>query len=141
TGALVLVDSFDLFKEGKGNAERFARRDKGGYVLREAGPPVTESGIKELAPDPFIRADSFGDLFYIGPARLTDGRDGVNVRDFQSQERVRRVLNELGAIDVGDHDRGEEGLVNLFHECEGPVTLRPDHDSIRLQQIIDRVSL
>src|SRR5262249_45164043 len=45
------------------------------------------------------------------------------------------MLDELGAVDVGDQDRRHKRLVNLLHEGNGAFALGSDHDAMRLHQV------
>src|SRR6266404_3372956 len=47
------------------------------------------------------------------------------------------MLNQLGAIDVGDQNGSHEWLVNFFHHVDGVFALRSDDDPIGLHQIAD----
>src|SRR5207247_7609189 len=73
-------------------------------VLRQAEAAEPEPGIEELRPDTRVHAHRAGDLLDVRPKLLAQVRDGVRVRDLQGQERVGRVLDQLGAIDGGDNE-------------------------------------
>src|SRR5438067_1370768 len=57
-----------------------------------------------------------------------------------TEERIRRVLDQFRAVDVGHKDRRHERLVDLFHEIDGVFALRADHDAVGLHQVGHRAA-
>jgi hypothetical protein len=47
------------------------------------------------------------------------------------------VFHQLGTIDVGDHNRSQEGLVDSFHDCQRPSATATDHNAVGLHQVSD----
>src|SRR5439155_17823822 len=68
-----------------------------GYdVLREARTAPPDPGAEEMRADPVIQADPLGDLVDVAPEFLSDSRDLVDERHPYGQERIGRVLDQLG---------------------------------------------
>ena len=56
---LGVIDMFHFLQQGEGNAQRAADVDEGFDVLREAGAPVAQSRVEEVAGDSLVHADAF----------------------------------------------------------------------------------
>jgi hypothetical protein len=42
------------------------------------------------------------------------------------------MFDELGAVYIGNEDRRHEWFVQLFHQVDGVLALRSNHDAIRM---------
>jgi hypothetical protein len=76
-------------------------------------------------------------LMTSAPAGFADLREGVGVADLEGEEAVGGVLDELGAVDVGDEHGRDEGLIHFLHEGEGAVAVAADDDAIGLHEVLD----
>src|SRR5205823_1970268 len=101
-------------------------------VFWRTGAAVDVAGIEKLPANAPVHSDSVCDFFNIGAARVANRGDGVDVGNFQSEKRIRRVLNELGAVNSGYEHGRHERLVNLFHQIDSVLTLRANHDAVRM---------
>src|SRR4030095_14223101 len=106
------VNALDFFEEMEGRAELAGDGDEGFDVLWEAGAAVAESSVEKVAADAFVGADAVGDHLNVSAGGFADSADRVDVADLEGEEAVGSVLDELGGIDVGNEDRGLEGLVD-----------------------------
>ena len=138
--ALCPVDPLDLFEQGERHAEILADGDECGDVLGKTRAAVADSGVEEVASDPAVHADPVGDLLDIRAAGLADLGDGVDVGNFQGEERIGCVLDELGRVDVGHQHGGHERLVDLLHEGDRALAVAADDDPVRLHEVGDRAS-
>ena len=77
-----------------------------------------------------IHSNSISDFFNIGSAGLANRRDRVDIRNFQGQKRIRAMLDELGAVDIGDENRRHKRLVNFLHEVDRMFALGSYHDAV-----------
>ncbi len=127
---LVGVDLLDFLQQREFVAEFARDADEGGDVLREARAAVADAGVEEGAADALVRAHAVGDALDVGAGGLADGGDGVDVGNLEGEEAVRGVLDQLGRVEVGDHDRRVEGLVDfassgaMARSEETPTTMR-----------------
>ena len=67
----------------------------------------------------------------LGARLLADRGQGVRVRDLQREEGVRRVLDQLGALDVRHDDRRLEGLVEVAQDHLRAAGLDAEDDPVR----------
>ena len=91
-------------------------------------------------------ADRLAHVIDVGADQLADVRDLVHERDARRQNRVRRVLAQLGARRVHHQDRragARERRVQLLHDRRRALVVRldADHDAIRLHEVFDRGAL
>src|SRR6266849_10134532 len=95
-----LIDVYNFLQEREVAAGLLRDADEGLYVFREAEPSKTNAWDQERRSDPWIHAHSQSDLGHICADRLAQVRNHVDERDLHSQERVRRVLDQLGRIGI-----------------------------------------
>ena len=93
--------------------------------------------LRKAAADALVRAHAVGDALDVGAGGLADGGDGVDVGDFQREEAVCGVLDQLGRVEVGEHDRRVEGLVDFPHRGDGAVRGNADDNAVGLHQVLD----
>ena len=91
--------------------------------------------MQESPPDSCVRPHTFGDLRHIGPARLTNRCNQVDIGNLQRQKAVGRMLNQFRAIQVGDDNRGFEWFVDRTHRRHGTLGSYPNDNSIRFLQV------
>ncbi len=97
-------------------ADLLANGNEGGNIFRKARPSVSETGIEKAASDSFVRSDPICNLFNICSARFANCRQRVNIRNFERKKGIGRVFDQLGAIDIRDHDRRHKWFVHPFHD-------------------------
>ena len=110
-------------------------------ALRSFGkqlPPKPKRRIQKSAPDALVHAHAVGHFLHVRAGRFANDRDRVDVGDLQRQERIRRVLDQFGGIDVRDDDGRVERRVNFLHRLHRPLRADADHDAVRLHQIVHR---
>src|SRR5262249_45284716 len=91
----------------------------------------------------------------VGAEFFAEVGENVGVTDFQSEERIGGVLDELGAVDGGDEKRRvgsgraraavdraaefslEDGAVNFAHDGGGSFVFDADDDAIGMKEIVD----
>ena len=129
------VDPLHFLQQVERNAELFADRDEGGDVLRKTGAAVADAGVEKIAPDPPVHADAVGDFLDIRAARFADRGDGVDVGNLEREKGIGGVLDQLGAVDIGDENRRHERLVNFLHQVDRALALRADDDPVRVHQV------
>ena len=94
-------------------------------------------GAEEALADPPVEADSLGDLDDVGPGRLADVRDLVDERDPGHQCGIRGKLDHLGRGDVRADDRRVDPVVQGGDHVTRSLVERPDHDPVRLHEVLD----
>src|SRR5207248_10638360 len=82
-----------------------------------------------------------GDLEDVRSRLLAYVRDLVDERDLRGQERVGGELDHLGAGDVGPHERGTEGRVEIDDGVAGPVAVVADDDPVRVEEVANSRAL
>ena len=124
----------------KGCAELVGDGNEGGDILREAGAAIAQSGIEEAASDATIHADALGHFFDISTSSFADFRDGIDVGDFQREEAVGGVLDQFGAVDVGDENRCHERLIYFLHHRQRAVAVATNDDAVGFHEVIHRAA-
>lgn len=138
---LGVIDMFHFLQQGEGNAQRAADVDEGFDVLREAGAPVAQSRVEEVAGDSLVHADAFRHQFHVRSRFFADLGDGVDVGNFQGQEGVGGVLDELRRVDVRFQNGRVDGLVDALDDVHGTFRVGADDDAVGMQQVVHRASL
>ncbi len=132
------------------------RRD----VLAEAAPAPADPGVEEPHADALVETDAAHDLGDVGADALAHVRDLVREADLGREERVRRVLDHLGARQIRDDERHgaealgprrdvgrrrellrEDRLVERAKDVDGAAVGRADHDAVRVERVVDRRAL
>ena len=118
-----------------------AMRTSARVSLGRAGTAVTGSRVQELAADAPVQSDPPGNGVDIGVHGFAQGRHLVDETDLGGQERVGRVLDQLGAFKIGHH-HGRldevEGLVQLAQRLLRPLRLDADDDPVRPHEVRQR---
>ena len=65
-------------------------------VLREARAAIAGPGMQELRADALVEPDALRDLLHVGAGLLAEIGDLVDEGDLHRQERVGRILDQLG---------------------------------------------
>ena len=110
-------------------------------VLREAGAAVAGAGVEELRTDAVVEPHAAGDDLDVGADPLAELRDLVDEGDLGRQEAVGGVLDHLGRLDIGDHERHTGGLergVDVEHDVDGALRARADDDAVGAEEVLDR---
>lgn len=94
-------------------------RHQGTEILAEARPSPASPRLKEAVPDARIQADAPGDLEYVGTHLLAEAGHLVDERDLGGEEGVGGVLDELGRLQVGRHERHPGHLIRTWQEGRG----------------------
>ena len=111
-------------------AERGRRLDQGVGVLREARAAVPEAGVQERGADPRVEAHPLHHLVDVAAGELAQVGDLVDEGDLRGQERVGRVLDDLGRVDVRDDHRPLERRVELEQRHRHLLAGRADDDPV-----------
>ena len=73
-------------------------------VLGEARAAIARSGMQELEADAPVESDAMRHILDIGADVLADIGDLIDVAELGRQERIGRILGQLGRLQVGDQD-------------------------------------
>ena len=79
--------------------------DKGRDILGEAGSAIARPCMEELGADTLIKAHSLGDILYVSPCLLAQGRNLIYKRNLGGQEGVAGILDQLGSLQIGNDHR------------------------------------
>ena len=105
----LFVDALGGFEDVEVHADRAGEMHEGLQVLREAEATEAQAGTQELAADAGVQTHRVGHFLDVGADAFAEIGDDVGVADFQREERVGSVLDQLGAVDGGDQKlRGVE---------------------------------
>ncbi len=125
------------------------------HVLGKTETSIAEAGFEELAANARVEAHGMGDFLDVGADFFAEIGDDVGVADFQSEKRIRGVLDELGAVDGGDEEFGlvarragavvhraaetffENRAVDFAEFGGGGRILDADNNAIRMEKIGD----
>ncbi len=97
--------------------------------------------MEELGADAIVEPDAPGDVLHVRPHMLAEIRDLVDERDLGRQERIGRVLGQLGGPPGHGQDRRLveiERAVNLVHDALCPRFVRADDDAVGALEVGDR---
>ena len=120
------------------------RLDERLHVLREAGSPVSNTGIEKGAPDSFVTADAPTDHIDVRPRPLAEPGDTVHKADPGREHRVGGVLGDFGRGDVHDQDlvpAHDEGRVEITHHIRRVLAVHTQHHPVGFHEVVDRGSL
>ena len=87
------VNSLYFLQKSKRNTELLANVDERGDVFWKTGTAVSDAGIEKLAAYAPVHSNSVRDFFHVCSARIADRGYGVDVGNFQGEERIRSVLD------------------------------------------------
>ncbi len=113
-------------------------------VLGKAGAAKTGTGVQELGADAVVEADAARHFLDVGAGALGEIGDLVDEGDLGGQERIGRVLDQLGGAPARVHDRGLveiERPIDLRDHLAGALVLGADHDAVGMLEITDRGAL
>ena len=89
------------------------------HVLGEAAPTISQPGVQEGPSNALIVAHTHGHLFYIGPQAFTNLRYFIDKRNLCCQECIRRVLDHLCCIQVGNLNARAQRQIQCSHLARG----------------------
>jgi len=88
--------------------------------------------------DPAVVAHPVQHRVDVRSHRLAERGDLVDERQLGRQEGVGDVLDRLGRRRVGEHDGGGHPAVQRGDPLGGTGRVRPDHDPVRIQEVVQR---
>ena len=103
-------------------------------------PPKPGPACRNFGPMRRVETHAARDVLHVRADALADLRDLVDERDLRGQEAVRRVLDQLRRLDVGDDERDLERVqrrVDLLHQLDRLVVGGADDDAVRLHEVLD----
>ncbi len=112
-------------------------------VLGQAAAAEPETGVEESPADAGVVAQRVGQQGDVGVDCFAHLRDRVDERDLRRQERIRRHLDELGGLQVGQQEGhplveqwgGVEGADRLLGQHR--IALHPKDNAIWVQGVLD----
>src|SRR5207249_9115837 len=128
------VDFLDFLEQPKIIADLLGDLDEGAEVLGKATSAESERRIEKAASNAIVHAHTGGDLLDVGPRGLTEDGDGVDVGDFQGEERIGSMFDQLRGINVGHNYWSIKWRVNFLHGGHGPLRTDADDDAVRFQK-------
>ena len=131
------VDLLHFLEQREVIAQRLGNLYEGAEVFREATAAEAQPGVEEAPADARVHAHAQRDFLDVRAAGLADDGDGVNVGNFQGEEGIGGVFDQLGGVDVGDDDGGFERLIDFLHRGDGTGGAGADDNPIGLHQIFD----
>ncbi len=140
------VDLVHLPQEGERLAHaEFARAGhEGADVLRQAAAPEPDPGSQELAPDPLVVPDRFGQRGDVRSGGLAHLRHRIDERDLGGQEGVGRHLHQFGGDQITldeRHASGDLPLVDLPQRRHSAAVDGTDDDSVRGDRVAHGITL
>ena len=138
---LRFVDALDGLQRLKVVALVAGELDERLDVFRKAAAAESDARKQERRPDAPIGADRLAHLIDVRAERFADVRHLVHEGDARGENRVRRVLAQLGAGEVHHHDRragARERRIQLDHQLARAIVFDADDDAIGLEEILDR---
>jgi len=105
--------------------------EDGRSVLAEAGTAPPEAGLKEARADALIHADALGHGLHVRAHARGQIADFIDIADFQRQESVGGVLDQLGRGGVGGHQRHRG-------DAFGPGQERRRFEALIDQRLVER---
>src|ERR1700674_2855671 len=151
----LFVDAFGSLQEVKVHSDGSRQVNESLYVLRETETSIAQSGLEELAADARVESHGMGNFLDVCADFFAEIGDHVGVADFEREEGVRGVLDELGAVDGRDEEfdfvaggagsvvhRAAETLlenraVDLAEFRGGGGILDADNNPVRVEKIRD----
>ena len=107
-------------------------------VLGEAAPAPAEARVQEGSPNPLVQPHAVGHHANVRPGALADQGHLVDKADLRGQERIRGVLNHLGAPQVGDEDGAAEWPIEDGGVLRGRAAVCTEHYPVGVQEVGDR---
>ena len=154
----LFVDALGSFEDLKIDADGSCEMHEGleGLeIFREAEAAEAQASTKELAANAGIEPHGLRDFFHIRANFFAEVGDNVGVADFQGEERIGRMLDQLRAVDGGDQERGSRAIraemfvnraaelalenraIDLAHLSGGGLDFHAYDDAVRMKEIPD----
>jgi hypothetical protein len=105
----LFVDALGSFEDLKIDADGSCEMHEGLEIFREAEAAEAQASTKELAAKAGIEPHGLRDFFHIRANFFAEVGDDVGIADFQSEERIGGMLDQLRAVDGSDQERGSRG--------------------------------
>ena len=112
-------------------------------VLRQACAAERESRLQIGGGDVqlVIAAEDVHDLMAVGADRLADAADLVGETHLQRVPRVVHVLDHLGGLEIGAHERTGEPVIEFRQHLAACAVQLTDHGLRRIQEVVHRGAL
>jgi hypothetical protein len=133
---LVVVDAFDGLEELEIVPQFLGDADESAQVLREAETAEADAGVEEVLADAAVEAHAERDLLDVGLGQLAKAADGVDEGDLGREERIRSVLDDLGALDVGEDHRRLERLIEVGEDLSRLLGLDAQDHAVGVHEIL-----
>ena len=137
---LPLIDRFDRLQQIAGAVRLFGTVDQGAHVLGKARTAITTTRVDEVIADARVGADALAHRFDVGTQVFGQLGDLVDETDLGRQHAVGRVLGQLGATQIHEHDAvmvAIERRIQIAHHVTHLIALATDDDAIRTPAISD----
>ena len=122
-------------------AERLRHSRQRLDVFGEAGAAVADARVEEERTNTAIHAHPLGDHLDIRIDALADTGNLVDEGDAGGQKGVGRVLDHLGAVQVGDEDPGLELAIQSGHRLRGLRVMGAKDQPIGMHEVLDGAAL
>src|ERR1700722_17269758 len=101
----LFVDAFGRLENFEVHSNRTGKVDESLQIFREAESAKSQSGLQKLSADAWIEAHRVRDFIHVSTKFFAEVGENVGVADFQREERIGCMLDQLGAVDCGDEQR------------------------------------
>ncbi len=154
----MLVHALRGFQNVEIDAHRAGQMNERLHILGKAKSAKAQTCAQELPADARIEAHRACNFFHVRSDFFAQVRNHIGIADFQRQEGVRGVLDELGAVDRSDQQCGgisrraravvdramkrplQNRPVNLSHIVRRGFVFHPHDNAIRMKEILNRGS-
>src|SRR5262249_7552996 len=151
----LFVDALGGLEDVEIDADGASKMDEGLLILRKTKTSETQACRKKLSANARVETHGVGDFLDVGADALAKIGNNVGVADLQSEERIRGVFDELGAVDGGDQEfRGiirragavvhravecaiENRAIDLTQGGRGGLVLDANDDAIGMEEIFN----
>ena len=82
-----------FFEKRERNAELLTDLNERRDVFRKTRTAVSDTGVEKLAAYASVHSNSVRDFLHVRSARVADRGYGIDVGNFQGEERIRSVLD------------------------------------------------
>src|SRR5712691_661207 len=149
------VDAFGGLQHVEVHADFRREMNESLHVFRETETSIAEARIEELSANARIQSHGMCDFLDVRADLFTKVGDHVGITDFQSQEGVRSVLDQLGAANGGDEKFRlltrrarsvvdgtletplQNRAIDLTEFCRRGRIFYSDHNPVRVEKISD----
>src|SRR3989338_2612780 len=100
--------------------------------------------MEKLRADALVESHGLGYHVNVCPQGLTKIGHLVHKANLHSEKAIRGVLDQLGRLDAGDHERCLDeikGTVKILEDSNGVRAVCPNDDPVRSQEVFDRRAL